>query len=146
MAGETVFDRHSHRRKDGSTFPVEVHASLVSYGGRRFLLMVARDITDRVRAEEQRDRLRQLEADLAHMNRVSPMGGTGCAISHELNQPIAASILNASLALQWLERDPPDLAQARQRTPGIIEMGTLASEIIDRLRSLYKKEPPKRSR
>ncbi len=59
--GETVFDRHSHRRKDGSTFPVEVHTSLFSYGGRRFLLKVARDISDRVRAEEK---LRQDEMEL----------------------------------------------------------------------------------
>ena len=51
-AGETVFDTHWHRRRDGTVFPVEVHTSLVSYGGRRFLLMVARDITDRLRAEE----------------------------------------------------------------------------------------------
>ena len=58
VAGETVVDTHRHRRKDGSLFPVEVHTSLVSYGGRRFLLKVARDISDRVRAEEQRDRLR----------------------------------------------------------------------------------------
>ena len=143
-AGETVFDRHMHRRKDGSTFPVEVHTSLVSYGGRRFLLKVARDITDRVRAEEQRDRLRLLESEIAHIDRVNILGELAASISHELNQPITASILNASLALQWLERDPPDLSQARHRTEQVIEMGTLASEIIDRLRSLYKKEPPKR--
>lgn len=60
-AGETVFDTHWHRRKDGSTFAVEVHTSLVSYGGRRFLLKVARDITDRLRAEEA---IRQNERQL----------------------------------------------------------------------------------
>ena len=60
-AGETVFDTHWHRRKDGSTFPVEAHTSLFSYGGRRFLLNVARDISDRVRAEEK---LRQDEMEL----------------------------------------------------------------------------------
>ncbi len=53
-AGETAFDRHWHRRKDGSTFPVEVHTSRVLYAGRNFLLMVARDISDRVRTEEVR--------------------------------------------------------------------------------------------
>src|SRR5271165_3757267 len=63
-AGETVVGTHCHRRKDGSTFPVEVHTSLVSYGGRRFLLKVARDISDRLQAEEQREKLRQFEADL----------------------------------------------------------------------------------
>jgi PAS domain S-box-containing protein len=97
---------------------------------------VASDIEDRKRAE-------QLQADLAHVTRVSTMGELAASISHELNQPIAASIMNASLALQFLERNPPDLTQVRDRTTKTIEMGTLASEIIDRLRSLYKKEPPK---
>ena len=60
-AGETVVDTHWHQRKDGSTFPVEAHTSLLSYGGRRFLLNVARDISDRVRAEEK---LRQDEMEL----------------------------------------------------------------------------------
>ncbi len=53
-AGETVFDRHSHRRKDGTVFPVEANTSSFWYGGRRFLLHVSRDISDRVRAEEVR--------------------------------------------------------------------------------------------
>ena len=98
---------------------------------------VATDIEDRKRAE-------QLQADLAHVGRVSTMGELAASISHELNQPIAASILNASLAMHFLERNPPDLTQARERTARIVEVGTMASDIIDRLRSLYKKEPPKR--
>jgi PAS domain S-box-containing protein len=98
---------------------------------------VATDIEDRKRAE-------QLQADLAHVNRVSTLGELAASISHELNQPIAAAIMNADLATKLLERYPPDVTQARQRTTKIVEMGTLASEIIDRLRALYKKELPKR--
>jgi PAS domain S-box-containing protein len=52
-AGETVIDTHRHRRKDGTLFPVEAHTSQFWYGGRRFLLMVARDVSDRLRAEEE---------------------------------------------------------------------------------------------
>ncbi|MGO9939587.1 MAG: two-component regulator propeller domain-containing protein [Terracidiphilus sp.] len=98
---------------------------------------VATDIEDRKRAE-------QLQADLAHVNRVSTLGELAASISHELNQPIAVAIMNADLSLHCLHRDPPDLTQIQERTTRIIEMNTLASEIIDRLRSLYKKEPPKR--
>ena len=69
QAGETVFDTHWHRRSDGTLFPVEVHTSLVSYGGRRFLLMVARDITDRLRAEEA---VRQNEKQLREVIETIP--------------------------------------------------------------------------
>ncbi len=78
-AGETVlFDRHWHRRKDGSMFPVEVQTSLIWYGGRRFLLKVGRDISDRLRAEEQRDRLRQARGRSRAYQPGQYIGGTGC--------------------------------------------------------------------
>jgi PAS domain S-box-containing protein len=97
----------------------------------------ATDIQDRKRAE-------QLQADLAHTNRVSILGELVASISHELAQPITATTNNAKASLRWLQRDPPDLAQVRKGTESIIEAGTFASEIIDRLRSLYKKASPKR--
>ena len=97
----------------------------------------ATDIQDRKRAEE-------LQADLAHTNRLSILGELVASISHELAQPITATTNNAKASLRWLQRDPPDLAQVRKGTESIIEAGTFASEIIDRLRSLYKKSPPKR--
>ena len=98
---------------------------------------VATDIQDRKRAEE-------LQAELAHMNRVSTMGELVASISHELAQPITATTNNAKASLRWLQRDPPDLTQVRKGTESIIEAGTFASEIINRLRSLYKKASPKR--
>jgi PAS domain S-box-containing protein len=141
-AGETLFDTHWHRRKDGTVFPVEVHTSLVSYAGRRFLLMVARDISDRVRSEEQRERLRLLEADLAHMNRVTMLSELGASLSHELNQPITGAITSADACLRWLAHEPPDLERARAATLRVKKDGTRAAEIISRLRAFYKKGAP----
>src|SRR5580700_3420743 len=97
----------------------------------------ATDIQDRKRAE-------QLQTDLAHTNRVSILGELVASISHELAQPITATTNNAKASLRWLNRDPPDLTQVRKGTERIIEAGIFASEIIDRLRSLYKNAPPKR--
>ena len=99
------------------------------------------DVEDRKRAEQDRERLR---TDLAHMNRVSIMGELSASLSHELKQPIVATITSANAALRWLDREQPDVERARATTTRIIKDGTRATEIIDRLRSLYKKSPPKR--
>ena len=139
VAGETAVDTHRHRRKDGSMFPVEVHTNLVSYGGRRFLLKVARDISDRVRAEEQRDRLRELEADLAHINRVSMLGELTASIAHEVNQPLAGVVSNAGASLRWLAGDPPNLERAREAASRIVRDGKRAGEIIARIRALTRR-------
>jgi signal transduction histidine kinase len=72
------------------------------------------------------------------------MGELVASISHELAQPIMASTVNAKASLRWLQHEPPNLTKVREGTEKIVEAGTLASEIIDRLRSLYKKSPPKR--
>jgi PAS domain S-box-containing protein len=95
------------------------------------------DIEDRKRSE-------LLRAELAHVNRVSTMGELLASISHELKQPITASALNASTALLWLQHDPPNVNAASELTGKIIKASKLAGEIIDRLRSLYKKTLPKR--
>jgi PAS domain S-box-containing protein len=103
------------------------------------------DIEDRKKAEQERERLRQLEADLAHVNRVSTMGELAASLSHELRQPITAAITNANTCLRWLKRDQPDVEEAREATMRIVKDGNRAAEIIDRLRSFYKKgSPPER--
>jgi PAS domain S-box-containing protein len=98
---------------------------------------VANDIEDRRQAQ-------QLQAELTHASRVSTMGELVASISHELAQPITVTTAHAKASLRWLQRDPPDLTEVRKGTERIIEAGTLASEIINRLRSLYKKALPKR--
>ena len=138
-ADETVTDTHSHQRKDGTIFPVEVHTRSFWYSGRRLLLKVARDITDRKRAEEERDRLRQLEADLAHINRVSMMGELAASVAHEVNQPISGVVSNGSACLRWLGRDVPDIEEAREAARRIVRDGKRAGEIIARIRALTKR-------
>lgn len=99
------------------------------------------DITERKHAEQERERLRQLEADLAHINRVNIMGEMAAALAHEIKQPIAASITSANACLRWLAHDPPDLERARAAATRIEQDGNRAADVIDSLRSFYKKGP-----
>jgi signal transduction histidine kinase len=116
----------------------DANGELVEYIG------TAVDVTERKRAEQQRERLRQVEADLAHMNRVTTMGELTASLAHELNQPIAAAITNANACLRWLARNQPDLAEARDAARRAVRDGTRAGDIIDRLRAFYKKGAPPR--
>ena len=102
------------------------------------------DVTEQKKAEFERERLRQLDADLAHMNRISMLGELAASISHELKQPITASILNAGSTLHWLARDEPNIKQAREAATATLMAGKRAAEIIDHLRALYTKAPSKR--
>ncbi|HEX8881613.1 MAG TPA: AAA family ATPase [Candidatus Acidoferrum sp.] len=100
------------------------------------------DITERRRAEEARDRLRQLEADLAHINRVSTMGELTASLAHEINQPIGAAVTNAQACLRFLNRGQPDVAEAREAALEMVREAKRAADIIERVRSLFRKGPP----
>jgi PAS domain S-box-containing protein len=103
---------------------------------------ITMDITERKRAEEERERLRLLEADLAHINRVNMMGELAAALAHEIKQPIAASITSASACLRWLGHVPPDVERARAAAARIEQEGNRAADIINSLRSFYKTGTP----
>jgi C4-dicarboxylate-specific signal transduction histidine kinase len=94
------------------------------------------DVTGRKRAEEA---LRQAQADLAHVSRVTTMGELTASLAHEVNQPIAAAVTNANTCVRWLTRDQPDLEEARAAALRIVKDGTRAAEIISRIRLLFKK-------
>jgi PAS domain S-box-containing protein len=102
------------------------------------------DVTERKRAEEERERLRQAQADLAHINRVTTMGELTASLAHEVNQPIAAALTNANTCLRWLTRDHPDLNEAREAASRIVKDATRAADIISRVRLLFKKGAPER--
>jgi C4-dicarboxylate-specific signal transduction histidine kinase len=97
------------------------------------------DVSGSKRAEEA---LRQAQADLAHVNRVTTMGELTASLAHEVNQPIAAAVTNANTCLRWLTRDHPDLEEARAAAIRIVKDGTRATEIISRVRLLFKKGTP----
>src|SRR3984957_5349157 len=102
------------------------------------------DITELKSAEQERERLRQLEADLAHTNRVSVLGEMAASLAHEIKQPIAAAITSANSCMEWLAHEPPNLDRARAAVARIDKYGNRAAEIIDRIRSFYRKSPPQR--
>lgn len=100
------------------------------------------DVTESKRAEQERERLRELEGAIAHINRVSMMGELAASLAHEIKQPIAAAITSANACLRWLTRDPPDLDRARAAAGRVGQDGTRAAEVINRLQSFYKKGAP----
>ncbi|WOH48324.1 ATP-binding protein [Bradyrhizobium sp. sBnM-33] len=104
---------------------------------------VGRHITERRRAEEA---LRTMQAELAHANRVTTMGQLTASIAHEVNQPIAATVTNAQAALRWLSAQPPDLGEVRDSLRRIVEDGMRAGNVINGIRALINKVPPRKDR
>jgi C4-dicarboxylate-specific signal transduction histidine kinase len=129
------------RRKDGTEFPVEISLSPLDTPDGTLVSGAVRDVTERTRAEEA---LRQAKADLAHISRVTTMGELTASLAHEVNQPIAATITNANTCLRWLNRDQPDLTEARAAVSRIVQDGKRAGEIVNRVRLLFKKSPLQR--
>src|SRR5438309_9348141 len=94
---------------------------------------------ERKLAREERERLRQAQADLAHINRVTTMGELTASLAHEIRQPISAAATNAKTCLRWLGRDDPDVAEAREAASRLVTDVTRAADIISRISLLFKK-------
>ena len=88
--------------------------------------------------------LRETQAELAHVNRVTAMGHLAASISHEVMQPIAAGINGAQAALRWLSAEPPNLAEVREALGYAVNEGNRAVDVIGRIRALIKKAPPRK--
>src|SRR5229473_7387577 len=128
-------------RKDGTVLRARETAKAVPRANGPIVLIACEDITDHKRAEEA---LRQAQADLAHVNRVTTMGELTASLAHEVNQPIAAAVTNANTCLRWLAADSPNLKEARAAAMRIVKDGTRAGEIVSRIRLLFKKGTPER--
>jgi signal transduction histidine kinase len=90
------------------------------------------------------ENLREAQAELAHVNRITAMGQLAASIVHETLQPISATVTNAHAALRWLSAESPDMEEVRQALNRIVKDGNRASDVIGRLRALSKKTPPQK--
>jgi PAS domain S-box-containing protein len=100
------------------------------------------DVTERRQAEKERERLRQVQADLAHINRATTMGELTASLAHEINQPISAAATDARTCLRWLAREQPDIGEAREAAARMVTAVTRAADIVSRLRQLFRKGAP----
>jgi PAS domain S-box-containing protein len=97
------------------------------------------DVTERKRAEQERETLHQLQADLARINRVSTMGELTASLAHEIRQPIAAAVTDAHTCLRWLVRADPDIEEGREAARRVVTDVTRAADIISSIGVLFKK-------
>jgi PAS domain S-box-containing protein len=96
------------------------------------------DVSEQKRSE---DALRDAQADLVHVARLTTMGELVASIAHEVNQPLMAIVTNAETCLRWLGRDQPDIGEARNAAERIVRNGYRAGEVIRSIRALARKSP-----
>lgn len=99
------------------------------------------DITSARGAQEA---LHAAQAELARVTRLTTLGEIGASIAHEVNQPLGAIVNNASAALRWLSRQPPNTEKVRRALTRIIDNGNRAGEVIRSIRALSNKADPRR--
>jgi PAS domain S-box-containing protein len=104
------------------------------------------DLTERKHAQEEHERLHQLESELAHMNRLGIIGEQAASLVHEITQPIGSARNNARAALNFLDRQPRDLGEVREALACVVGDADRARDIIDRIRDHIKKAPPRKHR
>jgi PAS domain S-box-containing protein len=123
-------------KKDGSEFPVEIGLNPIETDEGTMVLSAIVDISARKRMEA---RIHAINDQLTHMNRVATVGELSSSIAHELKQPLAAIVANANAGLRWLANERPNLDEARAALNAIAGAGHRAGEIIESLRSMFKK-------
>jgi PAS domain S-box-containing protein len=122
---------------DGSVKHVHVVAHAVrDHAGKLEFIGALMDVTAAKQAEEQ---LHRTQTELAHVTRVTTLGELTASLAHEMNQPLAAVVINAQACLRWLDRGTSQLDEARQAAESTIKAGNRAAEVISHVRALAKK-------
>jgi PAS domain S-box-containing protein len=125
-------------RKDGTRVPVLVGCANFEGSETEGVAFVL-DLSEQKRAE---DALRLAQTELARAARLSAMGELTASIAHEIKQPLAAIVMNGSAGLRWLNKDEPDLDEARGALLRLVSEGKRAGEVIRSLQGLVKKSVP----
>ena len=120
------------------------HPLVAADGERGEIVGTHVDVTGRVRAQEQSEKLRELESDLAHMNWLSIMGELTATLAHEILHPIATARNNARAGMRFLDMIPPDLGEVREALSCIVRDADRAKDIVGRIRDHVKKAPPRK--
>lgn len=128
-------------RKDGTRVPVLMGGACFDETRAEGVAFVL-DLTERKRAETERERLRELEADFAHLNRLSVMGELTASLAHEILHPIATARNNARAGIRFLEMSPPNLGEVMEALACVVRDADRAKDIVGRIRDHVKKSPP----
>jgi PAS domain S-box-containing protein len=106
-------------------------------GGRPMFIGAFQDVTENKLAEEALDRAR---SELAHAARITTLNALTASIAHEINQPLASLVTNASISSRRLNADPPNVDGARETLQRTIRDANRVSDVITRLRTLFSKK------
>ncbi len=128
VLGVMEFFSHEIRQPDGDLLSM--------------MAIIGSQIGQFIERKQAEEALRHAQAELAHVTRVATLGEMSASIAHEINQPLAAVVTNATACLHWLEAQ--NLEEARQSAEFVIADGHRAGEIIGRIRALAKKAPSRR--
>jgi len=132
-------------RKDGSRVWVLIGGALFEQGANQGVAFVL-DLTERKLAEAEarnsENRYREVQTELAHTNRVAAMGQLMASIAHEIRQPLSAVKMSGSTALRWLERNPPEIDEAKQSIENVVKDARRANDVISRIQGFVKKVTP----
>lgn len=129
-------------RVAGNQATIALHEAGVAARQRQTAQELERRVEERTRElRRTSEALREAQAELAHVNRVTAMGQLAASITHDVMQPISAGISDAYAARRWLGAQPPNLDEVRQSLDSIVQQGNRAADVVVRIRAMFRKAP-----
>ncbi|MEA2879070.1 MAG: hypothetical protein QOF14_4266 [Hyphomicrobiales bacterium] len=139
-----IFTAHEPAQGLGESVSLDPTHLALAVAGTTFAILAFALIASLYEQKRSEEELRRAQAELARVNRITTMGALTASLAHEVNQPLAAAVINADACLNWLSGDNPNIEEARAAVAGIVRDGTRATEIVQRVRRLFQKGAPQR--